>query len=173
CVDRRAHPLLDDRVEADELPAESFRDDRAERRLAGTHEPYERQVAVEGVQRRHVSPIRARYDWCAASMSTSASPPNFSLAARASSQATAAPATTIPTPSPPPPAYTAWMPTTAAASRASSRSAFSAYEPSPGGTPVATTSTMPPSVSRSARAASVASRMPSSPVAPPISIARP
>ena len=42
-----------------------------------------------------------------------------------------------------------------------------------GGTPVATTSTIPPSVSRSLRAASVASCMPSSVVSPPTSTGRP
>ena len=64
---------------------------------------------------------------------------------------------------------TAWIPISAAASRASSRSGLSAYEPSPGGTPSAVTSTTPPSVSRSARAASVARSKPSLLVSPPIS----
>ncbi len=76
-------------------------------------------------------------------------------------------------PSPTSTPFTAWIPIRAKASRASSRSDFSAYEPRPGGQPSATTSTMPPSVSRSLRAASVASRMPSSPRAPPTSSGRP
>ncbi len=50
--------------------------------------------------------------------------------------------------------FTAWMPISAPASRASSRSSRAAYEPSPGGTPRARTSTTPPMVSRSARASS-------------------
>ena len=41
-------------------------------------------------------------------------------------------------PSPTSTPFTAWIPISANASRASSRSPFSAYEPSPGGTPVAT-----------------------------------
>ena len=60
-----------------------------------------------------------------------------------------------------------------AARRASSRSSFVAYEPSPGGTPRARTSTTPPSVSRSALAASTAARISSSPSAPPTATARP
>ena len=52
--------------------------------------------------------------------------------------------------------FTAWIPISAAASRASSRSSRRAYEPSPGGTPRARTSTRPPSVSRSLRASSTA-----------------
>ena len=52
--------------------------------------------------------------------------------------------------------FTAWMPISAAASRASRRSSLRAYEPRPGGTPRARTSTTPPSVSRSLRAASTA-----------------
>ena len=63
-------------------------------------------------------------------------------------------------PSPISTALTAWMPISAPASRASRRSSRVAYEPSPGGTPVALTSTMPPSVSRSSRAASTARRAP-------------
>ena len=170
----------------------------------------------------HRAPIRARYCRCAARTSSSASPPNLSSDARASSKATAASATTasastactserstsalagsprlevdgveraherrqrlhrgadddrlavrhprldarrrgssgawrpgsisscasVPRrrasakPSPISTPFTAWIPISADASRASSRSDFSAYEPSPGGTPVATTSTI-------------------------------
>jgi len=63
--------------------------------------------------------------------------------------------------------FTAWIPISANASRASSRSSFVAYEPSPGGTPVARTSTMPPTVSRSARASSTRACKPASSTAAP------
>ncbi len=186
--------------------------------------------------------MRSRYARHAATKSPIASPPNFSCAARASSQATAASATTASAstaatserstsasaaspvarstepqrlhqrrqrlhrgahddllavrdaaprsrprgssagggrsrsrrappsracsasakPSPISTPFTAWIPITAAASRASRRSSFAAYEPSPGGTSRARTSTTPPTVSRSARAASIAARRSSS-----------
>ena len=58
--DRAARSFLDDGVEADEAPPEALRDDRAKRRLACAHEADESEMAVEGVQRRHVSAIRSR-----------------------------------------------------------------------------------------------------------------
>src|SRR5581483_7403319 len=197
------------------------------RRLPRTHEADERDAPVQ---------MRSRYARHAPTKSPSASPPNFSRVARASSHATAASATTAsastaetslrstsavaaspvsrstdargfisvgsgfiaaratissPFDIPPsiPPArfdvrrlsvsisscaseprsfasakpspistpFTAWMPMRAAARRASRRSSLRAYEPRPGGTPLARTSTTPPSVSLSLRAASTAS----------------
>src|SRR5579864_1426979 len=221
--DRLSGRLLDEIVRVHHGQADRLR----RRRLAGAHEADEGDALLQLIR-----PMYARH---AATKSPSASPPNFSRAARASSHATAASATTAsastadtslrstsacaasplsrstdpsgrisvgngfiaarttissPFDMPPsmPPArfdvlrlsvpisscasdprmpasakpspistpFTAWIPMSAAASRASSRSSLRAYEPSPGGTPVARTSTTPPSVSRSLRAASIA-----------------
>ena len=91
---RSSTMLLDLRVEVDEDAAEPV-GDLADHRLAGAHEADERDMAIKRVERCfYVQPIRSRYARCAATKSPSASPPNFSFAARASSQATAASATT-------------------------------------------------------------------------------
>src|ERR671918_433081 len=239
--DRDLTLLLEDRVDRDERPAELRGETGAEGRLPGAHEADERNMAIERVQDSRAQRILSRYARRAAMKSASASPPNFSSAARASSHATAASATTAsastactslrstsaspgsplsrstersgrmsvgngfiaartttgsPFVTPPsrPPArfvclrrpgsisswasdprrrasakpsptstpFTAWIPISAAASRASSRSSRVAYEPRPGGTPSARTSTTPPSVSRSARASSIRRRSSSS-----------
>src|SRR5207253_666000 len=215
--DRLAGAFFDRGVEVEERAVEAIAELPAERRLARAHETDEDDVAAERVQRH---PTRSTYARHAATKSPTASPPNFSCAARASSQATADSATTasastaatsdrstsacaaspvwrstdasgfisvgsgfiaartmisspFDTPASIPPArfvsrcrsvrisscasepnfaasanpspistpFTAWIPITAAASRASSRSSFAAYEPSPGGTPRARTST--------------------------------
>ena len=70
---------------------------RAERRLAGAHEAdrgARRSARAVGLTVAGCQSIRSRYARWAATKSPSASPPNFSRAARASSQATAASATT-------------------------------------------------------------------------------
>src|SRR5581483_8914760 len=90
--DRRPRPLLDRGVEVEERTAEPLRELLAERRLPRSHEPDEGDVAPERVQRRQA--MRSRYALHAPTKSSSASPPNFSRAARASSHATAASATT-------------------------------------------------------------------------------
>src|SRR5262245_23021665 len=92
----RAGPPFDLPVEVDERATEPHCDLCSEPGLSGPHEPGKGEVPAERVQvrGRHRSPIRARYVSCAASTSTSASPPSFSSAARASSNATAASETT-------------------------------------------------------------------------------
>src|SRR5918996_3355617 len=92
--DRDLTLLLDDRVDRDERPAELRGETGAEGRLPGAHEADERNVAIERVQDSRAQRILSRYARRAAMKSASASPPNFSSAARASSHATAASATT-------------------------------------------------------------------------------
>src|SRR5581483_3414863 len=92
-VPDRALGPLDLVVDVDEAAAQPLGHDRPQRRLARAHEADQREVAAERVQ-RHGAEMRSRYACAAASMSTSASPPSFSRAARASSHATAASATT-------------------------------------------------------------------------------
>ena len=53
--DRRPRPRLDLPVEVDEAPAETGRHDLADTRLPRAHEPGERQVAAERVQRAHAA----------------------------------------------------------------------------------------------------------------------
>src|SRR5919201_879498 len=216
----RSVRVLDLAVDVEEPAPEPPCDLRPERRLPGAHEPDEREVGVQRVL--GCQSIRSRYALYAATKSPSASPPNFSRAARASSHATHASATTasastaevslrstraspgspvcrsterrgrmsvgsgfiaarttisspFDTPASIPPArfvarrrsgsisscaaeprssasanpspistpFTAWMPMSAAARRASRRVSFDAYEPRPGGTPRARTSTSP------------------------------
>src|SRR5581483_2950008 len=88
--DRASGVVLDEAVGVDERPAEPEGGRLAERRLARAHEADEREVLVY----RGRQSIRSTYARQAATKSPSASPPNFSRAARASSHATAASATT-------------------------------------------------------------------------------
>ena len=89
--DRLPGTFLDRGVEIEKGPLQAFRELPAERRLARAHEADEDDVAAERVQRH---PTRSTYARHAATKSPTASPPNFSCAARASSQATADSATT-------------------------------------------------------------------------------
>ena len=92
--DARARALFDDLVDRDKPTTEPLGENRTERRLPRAHESDEHEMAAERVQDVRGQRIRSRYAACAATKSTSASPPNFSLATNASSQATAASATT-------------------------------------------------------------------------------
>src|SRR5207248_2539841 len=89
--DRLAGALLDRRVEIEEGTVEPLGELAPERGLARAHEADEDDVAAERVQ---CQPTRSTYARHAATKSPTASPPNFSCAARASSHATAASATT-------------------------------------------------------------------------------
>ena len=89
--DRLAGAFFDRRVDVEEGAVETFAELPAERRLARAHETDEDDVAAERVHRH---PTRSTYARHAATKSPTASPPNFSCAARASSQATADSATT-------------------------------------------------------------------------------
>ena len=82
------------RVDVENAPPEPRRDLAPERRLPRAHEPDERQVPVERVQCHWIRSKMRGGTRQAATKSPSASPPNFSRAARASSHATAASATT-------------------------------------------------------------------------------
>src|SRR3954468_16957680 len=90
-ADRLAGALLDRSVEIEEGTFEPLGQLPPERRLARAHEADEDDVAPERVQRQ---PMRSRYARQEPTKSPTASPPNFSCAARASSHATAASATT-------------------------------------------------------------------------------
>ena len=92
--DAHARLLLDDGVDGGEGAPKPLGEHGPDGRLSGSHEAHERHVTVEGVQRSVCQEIRSRYAAWAAVKSVTASPPNFSRAARASSQPTAASATT-------------------------------------------------------------------------------
>src|SRR2546430_5555504 len=86
----RPLPRLDLCVHIEKRTVQQRRNLPAERRLAGAHEADQRDMPPY----RGCQSIRSRYALCAATKSPIASPPNFSRAARASSNATAASATT-------------------------------------------------------------------------------
>src|SRR4029079_4739201 len=90
---RSAEPgrTRDLRVELDHLPVEPLAELGRDRRLPRAHEPDQRQVAPERIQ-RHA--MRSTYERWAATKSSTLSPPNLSSASTASSPATAASATT-------------------------------------------------------------------------------
>src|SRR6185437_16041917 len=91
-LDRLARLALDLGVCVDRPPVELLGDGARRGALARAHEADQGQVAVRPGD--HAREMRSRYAACAATKSPTASPPNFSTAARASSQATAASATT-------------------------------------------------------------------------------
>ena len=92
CGDRPV-AALDLAVEVDERASALPGDLLADRRLARAHEADEREVPPERTYLGDQS-IRSRYARCAETKSPSASPPNLSFDARASSKATHASATT-------------------------------------------------------------------------------
>src|SRR5437868_5726513 len=82
--DRPPERALEHAIDLEEAPPEPLRESGTERRLPGAHKADQDEVAVQRV--RGCQSIRSRYVRCAARKSPSESPPNFSRAARASSQ---------------------------------------------------------------------------------------